>query len=156
MRSRSDSAPRRIIATAISRESITPRAANALRRRTPDVDLERAELTEAELRADRRRRVAIGLDDRGLASVGARVIKPALHERGVRAMAPRLWQRRRTTQQHDRRLGDVDEVAPRDGLAVIDRCEVRPRADAALRRDEAHEERIDVRWQAVRARHHVV
>src|SRR5256885_16161214 len=96
----SESAPSRIIAFAISREV---KAALALGH--PGVDLERAQLAEPELRADRRGRVAIGLDDGSLAAVASRVGEPAFHERAVDALAARLGYGRCATEEDERRLG---------------------------------------------------
>src|SRR6266851_7581324 len=92
------SAPRSVIA------ATSWRAPVRLMRRRPGEDFHRAELAEAELRADRRGRVAIGLDHRGLAPVGTRVGETAPHERAVDAFPASFRQRRGATKQHDGRV----------------------------------------------------
>src|SRR5437764_15041723 len=76
------------------------RAGSRLRRR-PCIELERADLAEAELRADGRRGIAVGLDDRRLATVSARVIEAPLHERRVRAVSPMPGARRAAPDEPD-------------------------------------------------------
>src|SRR2546430_5087037 len=136
--------------------SRSQRRADSRLRWRPRVEPERAELAEAELHADRRRGIAVGLDDRRLAAVSARVVEASLYQRGVDAVTTVLWHRRGTAEQHDGTLRQVDQIAPCDGLGSTEVREVAARTNSHSRSEELCEEAGHVLWYAVRATHHVV
>src|SRR5438477_10291700 len=90
-------------------------------------DLQPANLTEAELGADRRGCTAVALNDRRGTAVGAGVGEPPRDERAIEAVAAIFLERRGTAQQDGGRVGQIDEPGPRDDRVVIERGYVRAR-----------------------------